>query len=139
MKPDTGDEVVDAVLRAAHRIRTSADSALREAGLSLSGYKTLRALADGELSMRELSDVLHVTPRSVTDLTEGLTARGFVERHAHPADRRITLLRLTPAGREQLAQARQIAYRRNRAAVRDLDANERQTLHTLLQRILPKP
>jgi DNA-binding MarR family transcriptional regulator len=138
MRPDTGDEVVDAVLHAAHRIRTSADSALRAAGLSLSGYKTLRALADGELSMRELSDVLQVAPRSVTDLTEGLTARGLVERHPHPADRRITLLRLTPAGREQLTQARQIAYRTNRAAVDDLDGTDRQTLRGLLHRILPK-
>jgi DNA-binding MarR family transcriptional regulator len=90
------------------------------------------------LSRIDNAHALQVAPRSVTDLTEGLTARGLVERHPHPADRRITLLRLTPAGREQLTQARQIAYRTNRAAVDDLDATDRQTLRGLLQRILPK-
>jgi DNA-binding MarR family transcriptional regulator len=98
----------------------------------------LRALDAGELSMRQLSDVLRIVPRSVTDLAEGLTVRGLVERHAHPEDRRVTLLRLTPAGREQLAQARLIAHGTNRAAVGDLDRTERETLRGLLHRILPK-
>jgi DNA-binding MarR family transcriptional regulator len=138
MTLDTGDEVVDAVLHAANRIRTAADSALRAAGLSLSGYKMLRALGEGELSMRQLSDVLHVVPRTVTDLAEGLTGRGLVERQSHPEDRRVTLLRLTPAGREQLSQARQIAHRTNRATVSDLNPTERETLRRLLRRILPK-
>ena len=98
MRPETGSDAVDAILYAAHRIRTAADAALRDHGLSLSGLKLLKALASGDRSMREVSQVLHVSPRTVTDLIDGLEARGLVARGPHPSDRRVTLLHLTEAG-----------------------------------------
>ena len=98
MRPETGSDAVDAILYAAHRIRTAADAALRDHGLSLSGLKLLKALAGGDRSMREVSQVLHVSPRTVTDLIDGLEARGLVVRGPHPSDRRVTLLHLTEAG-----------------------------------------
>ena len=98
MRPETGSDAVDAILYAAHRIRTAADAALRDHGLSLSGLKLLKALAGGDRSMREVSQVLHVSPRTVTDLIDGLEARGLVARGPHPSDRRVTLLHLTEAG-----------------------------------------
>ena len=94
----TGSDAVDAILYAAHRIRTSADAALREHGLSLPGLKLLTALAGGDRSMREISQVLHVSPRTVTDMIDTLEGRGLVARCAHATDRRITLLRLAEAG-----------------------------------------
>lgn len=65
MRPRTGSDAVDAILYAAHRIRTAADAALREHGLSLPGLKLLTALAERDRSMREISQVLHVSPRTV--------------------------------------------------------------------------
>ena len=102
MRPETGSDAVDAILYAAHRIRTAADAALRDHGLSLSGLKLLKALAGGDRSMREVSQVLHVSPRTVTDLIDGLEARGLVARGPHPSDRRVTLLHLTEAGTREL-------------------------------------
>ena len=64
MKPKTGYDVVDGILYAAHRIRTAADARLRELGLSLPAYKLMRALDDSDQSMREVSDILHVSPRT---------------------------------------------------------------------------
>ncbi|MGB6458123.1 MAG: MarR family transcriptional regulator, partial [Streptosporangiaceae bacterium] len=100
MKPQTGHDVIDALLYAAHRVRTAADARLRERGLSLQGYKLMRGLENSDRSMREISDVLHVSPRTITDMIDGLQARGLVARRAHPADRRVTLVHLTEAGRE---------------------------------------
>ena len=93
--PDTGNEVVDALIFAAHRVRTAADSALRECGLSFPGYKLLRALENSDRPMREISTELHIAARTVTDIADGLEARGLVIRRASPARRSSREARLT--------------------------------------------
>ena len=135
MRPDTGNELVDAILHAAHRVRTAADANLREGGLSLPGFKLLRALAAQDRSMREVSDILHLAPRTVTDIIDGLQGRGLVDRRPHPSDRRITLLHLTEAGAARLAEAGEGADRARDAAIADLDEDERATLQRLLTRV----
>jgi DNA-binding MarR family transcriptional regulator len=135
VKPRTGKDAVDAVIYAAHRIRTATDAALREHGLSLSGLKLLAALADGDLSMRELSQALHVAPRTVTDIIDGLEAHGLVNRCAHASDRRVTLIRLSEAGARELGQAGATSERIAAAAISDLDDGEQDTLWSLLERV----
>ncbi|HEY2638656.1 MAG TPA: MarR family transcriptional regulator [Streptosporangiaceae bacterium] len=137
MKPKTGYESVDAILYAARRIRTAADARLRESGLSLSAYQLMRALEDSDQSMREVSEILHVSPRTVTDMIDGLESRGLVARGPHPADRRVTLLRLTPDGRRQLAIAATLAQASDGAAISGLSTEEQQTLRYLLDRVAP--
>lgn len=132
MRPDTGDAAVDAVLHVAHLIRTRTDTELRRTGLSLSGYKVLRALDGADRPMHEISHLLHVAPRTVTDLVDGLTAQGLVERRAHPTDRRSTLLHLTSSGVQRLAQARDDAERTGREVLGPLSAAERVELLRLL-------
>jgi DNA-binding MarR family transcriptional regulator len=135
VKPRTGSDAVDAVIYAAHRIRTATDAALREHGLSLSGLKLLVALTDGERSMRELSQALHVAPRTVTDIIDGLEARGLVNRCAHASDRRVTLIRLSEAGTRELGEASATSERIAVAAISDLDEGEQETLRSLLERV----
>jgi DNA-binding MarR family transcriptional regulator len=135
MKPQTGHDVVDALLDAAHRFRNLADAALREGGLSLQGFKLLRALENSDRSMSEVSQILHVSPRTVTDMADGLERAGLVARCPHPADRRVTLLQLTPAGRSQLADAAARARRVSRAAMSGLSAADQQRLHALLDQV----
>ncbi len=137
MKSKTGYDVVDAILYAARRIRTSADSALRECGLSLPAYKLMRALEDSDQSMREVSEILHVSPRTITDMIDSLEARGLVARGPHPADRRVTLLRLTPEGRRQLAVAAALADVSNGSAISGLSLQDQQTLRGLLDQVAP--
>jgi len=135
LRPETGSDTVDAILFAAHRVRTAADAALREHGLSLSGLKLLRALAAGDRSMREVSQALHVSPRTVTDLIDGLQARGLVSRGPHPTDRRVTLLHLTGTGAAELAAASAVSERVAAVAVGGLGPAERQALCALLHRV----
>jgi DNA-binding MarR family transcriptional regulator len=135
--PDTGSATIDAILRAAHAVRIATDSALRAQGLSLSSYKLLRALAAGSVSMRELSDALSVAPRTVTDLVDGLERHGFVTRVAHPRDRRICLIEITPDGAAELERARRVAGAVHEAAIADLSAEEREHLAELLARVRP--
>jgi DNA-binding MarR family transcriptional regulator len=137
MKPNTGYDVVDAILFAARRIRTTADAALRHSGLSLSSYKLMQALEDSDQSMREVSDCLQVSPRTITDMIDGLEARGLVARLPHPADRRVTLLHLTEDGQRQLAAAAALADRSHGAAISGLSTQEQQTLRRLLDQVAP--
>jgi DNA-binding MarR family transcriptional regulator len=135
VRPQTGSDAVDAILYAAHRVRTAADAALRDHGLSLSSLKLLKALAAGDRSMREISQALHVSPRTVTDMIDGLEARGLVARGPHPSDRRITLLHLTEAGARELAAANTRAERVAATAISALSQPEQQTLRTLADRV----
>ncbi|MCC9144450.1 MULTISPECIES: MarR family transcriptional regulator [unclassified Arthrobacter] len=50
------------------------------------------------LRLKELAERLRIAPRSATEVVDQLTAKGLMERRAHPTDRRATLLRLTDAG-----------------------------------------
>lgn len=60
-----------------------------------------RYLAPGELGRR-----LGVTKSRVTAVTTGLSRRNLIEKHPDPADARVTLLTLTPAGRRARDQVR---------------------------------
>jgi DNA-binding MarR family transcriptional regulator len=137
VRPRTGHDVVDALLYAAHRVRNAADARLRESGLSLQGYKLMRTLEHSDLPMREISEALHISPRTVTDITDGLEARGLVTRRAHQADRRVTLVHLTEPGRGQLEIAAAAAEQNARAAVAGLTAAEQRALRGLLDRVAP--
>lgn len=56
--------------------------------LSLSGPSTQRALAE----------TLAVTARNISGLVDALEAHGYIERIAHPSDRRAVLVTLTSIG-----------------------------------------
>ena len=78
--------------------RISAD--LRRADLTLARFHVLVALAKhGPMSQQTLADHLLVTKGNVVGLIDKLSARGFVERQSSATDRRVNVLRVTPAGR----------------------------------------
>lgn len=52
----------------------------------------------GQLTQRELSELLECTPRNVTGLVDALEDAGFVARRRHPTDRRAVLVSLTTRG-----------------------------------------
>ena len=53
---------------------------------------------DGQMSLGTLGQRLMVHPTSVTATVDTLERLGFVERVAHPSDRRQTLARITAVG-----------------------------------------
>jgi len=80
------------------------DAALAPLDLNFSRFEVLALLSftrDGQLPMGKIGDRLQVHAASVTNTITRLEASGFVERVAHPDDRRTTLARLLPAGRER--------------------------------------
>lgn len=58
----------------------------------------------GEMTMSRLADLLNVSLSNATGLVDRLEERGYVERLRVPTDRRIVLVRVTPAGEEMLRE-----------------------------------
>jgi DNA-binding MarR family transcriptional regulator len=78
----------------------------RSGGLGFEHMRLLQSLSlDGPVIMREIGDKLLITPRNMTAMVDQLEAAELVVRRPHPADRRATILELTPAGRETANQA----------------------------------
>jgi DNA-binding MarR family transcriptional regulator len=99
--------VTGMLFRLAPRLVEVQDMGAREHGLGFARGRVLWALHDsGPVLMRKLSQVLRVTPRTITGLVDALEADGWVTRSPHPADRRATIISLTPAAETALARLR---------------------------------
>lgn len=98
-------------LHAALMLRSDVEQRLQaEMGLLLADNEALIHLdaADGGLRMSEISESVVLSRGGTTKVVDRLEAMGLAERSADPEDRRATLVSITPAGREALAQARPI-------------------------------
>lgn len=71
--------------------------------------------AKGPLAHHQLADFLDITPSAITSAVETITRLQFASRVAHPSDRRVTLVDISPAGTELIDSfisrfARQLAH-----------------------------
>jgi MarR family 2-MHQ and catechol resistance regulon transcriptional repressor len=78
---------------------------VQDYGLTTPQFGTLEALYHlGPLSLGELADKLLVTGGNVTYVMDRLEDQGLVYRYRRPDDRRVILARLTPEGRQLVAE-----------------------------------
>jgi DNA-binding MarR family transcriptional regulator len=59
---------------------------------------------NGQMTMSRLAEVLNVSLSNATGLIDRVEERGFVERTRVPEDRRVVLIRVTPAGEQMLEE-----------------------------------
>jgi DNA-binding MarR family transcriptional regulator len=91
----------------ARRMRHQSHESMQPFGITPGQARALGVLArHGTMRPGELSEHLRIAPRSATEVVDGLQERGMVERLPDPADRRATLLSLTPAGAATAAHIR---------------------------------
>lgn len=76
--------------------------------------------ADGPLPMGKVAEALDVSVASATGIIDRMEQRGLVERGQQPDDRRVVLVRPTPAGL---------------AVFRDLDVHRRSGITRILERL----
>ncbi len=105
--PDEAAELNELVHALLHGLRRDAAEHFGPTATTPGQQRLLRALqrAGAPRRLGELAQVLDVAPRSVTAKVDQAEADGQVRRVPDPADRRATLVELTPAGRDVLAQA----------------------------------
>lgn len=103
-----GMAAVTSLVRAQQIVMARVDEALKPSGLTFSRYELLMLLSfsrTGAMPMAKASERLQVHPTSVTNTVDRLEAAGLVVRVPHPSDRRATLIEITDAGRELVAEA----------------------------------
>jgi MarR family transcriptional regulator for hemolysin len=78
-----------------------------DSGLTRSQWQVLACLAEHEgIHQNGLAELLEIDPVTLGRIVDRLEARRLIERHPDPADRRVWLLRLTPAAHPKLPQLR---------------------------------
>ena len=104
-----GDEetLAEAFWTVARQLRHLSKEHLAPWDISPSHGRALMTLARrGTLRLSELSEHLHIAPRSTTEVVDALEARGLVERRPDPNDRRATLVEVTAEGQRALVAIR---------------------------------
>src|SRR5882757_273161 len=103
-----GDDALAEVFWAvARQLRERSQETLAPWDITPAHLRALRALRrHGTMRLSELSDHLHIAPRSTTEVVDALQARDLVRRRADPGDRRATLVEVTEHGADILAAIR---------------------------------
>ena len=91
-------------------------------------FLALRALAVRERTASELAGALGVRLPTLTQLADGLVAKGWILRHDDPDDRRRVRLTLTDTGTEIYRSARERAEERMDHLLAFMSADERTAL-----------
>lgn len=127
------------LLRTAGALDRAAADALSDLGLTAGAFFALLELSEAGpmgIAPSELARRLSVARRTATLYVDILTRQGWVERSAHPEDRRMVLAKLTDRG-HTLVQDLSGAYKRRLAdLVRDLSPIQAERLRQLL-RLIP--
>ena len=85
----------------ARRLRAASMGSLARFDVTPSQMRVVRVLShSGGVRSSELAQLLHITPRSVTEVVDALEAKGLAVRSPDPSDRRATLVSLTQRGRD---------------------------------------
>ena len=96
------------IIRAQQLVSTAIDRTLRPLDLTFARYEVLMLLGfsrRGALPTTKMAHRLMVHPTGVTKLIDKLEQQDLVRREPNPADRRGTLVRITPAGRRLATRA----------------------------------
>ena len=122
------------VARIGHRLLLHA---LTEHDLRLPHAAILAALSDfGPLAQYELATRLDVQQSHLVGYVDLLEQQGFVQRERDPEDRRRQNVRLTESGRELWRRLQRVAEHSQTEFLDALSELERETLLTLLSRVL---
>lgn len=133
-------ELVGLLRAAAQVVIAGSEKVLDEHGLSRGQFDVLAALyraGDGTtLTQADLANAMLITPAGMKKRIDALAAAGLLARLPDPGDSRKQLLRLTEAGRRQVARLLEVFFAAEEAALAHLDAAGRATLRTLLRQLV---
>ena len=90
----------------------------------------------GQVPQGELTAHMRVKPSTVNGILDRMEEKGLVKRTVSGTDARQRLVTLTPAGAERESQTKQCFQEAEALIVRDLTAEEADTLRTLLGRVI---
>ena len=122
------------------RAAALADAELEQPGLQSGWFDLLAALRRSgrpyELHPTALMHATMLSSGGITKRLDRLVEAGLVERRPDPADRRATLVRLTPSGRRVIDRALERHVESEERTLAALTRQERRQLDALLRKLL---
>lgn len=101
------------------------------------GYAVLRCVHDaGELSLRELARACSMDPAAAGRQVKALEEEGLVERSATDGDARVTVVRLTPRGRDVYLRIVDVRTEHMREVLASWPEPDRVALAALVDRLV---
>jgi DNA-binding MarR family transcriptional regulator len=100
-RPNPADEesLPEAFWSVARQLRETSKRALAPWDITPAQLRALRVLDHHDtMRLSELSDHLHIAPRSATEVADALESAALIRRRPDPGDRRATLVELTEHG-----------------------------------------
>ena len=119
-------------------MRKNANNALRTKDLTLTQLEALVQLEqapEGQYSLKELEQILHVAQSTAAGIMSRLEQKGYVEGFGDAGDRRIKLVRITPAGVECVHTALHHRAEAEERLLSGLTEAERNIFYMLLQKV----
>ena len=132
----TPELVGERYLAVHHRMFRAVNDEMSASGLSMTRTKMLRRLHEqGPTRQSVLAADFECSPRSITDIVDGLERLGLAERRPDPVDRRAKLVAITDAGQSALDIANVTRERLLTQIFGGLTEADRATLFRLLGRL----
>ena len=119
-------------------LRKNANNALRPQDLTIVQLDTLLELErapEGQRSLKELEQILHVAQSTAAGIIARLEQKGLVEGFGDAEDRRIKRVRITPAGLECIRTALHFRAEADEKLLSGLTETERDIFYTLLKKV----
>jgi DNA-binding MarR family transcriptional regulator len=143
-KPDAAeaahfvDDYLPALLaQASHLISGEFHRIVRSKGFTVSEWRVLATLAGGEpISIGRLAEITVTKQPTVTRVLDRMEARGQVRRLAHEADRRVTLVGITPAGSRLVAGLIKLAREHERRVLEPFGLQRAAELKATLKQMI---
>ena len=119
-------------------IERRAKNSLRENDLTLAQMQVLLSLNqkfDKTYSLKELESILDVAQSTCAGIVNRLIKKEFVESFADPTDKRVKLVKITPAGEKCCLEADANVKEIESLLLNGLTNEERKSFNEILQRI----
>jgi DNA-binding MarR family transcriptional regulator len=134
---DKSTSLTGRLKRCGRLIDHNIDRLLKRHGVARSQYRVLYHVAQrGELTQKELTDILEVQGSTLTIIVDTLTQKGWLVRIASGQDKRVKSLRLTPAGKKIFRQIPDPVEELNRIILQSLSKSEAQALKISIEKIV---
>jgi DNA-binding MarR family transcriptional regulator len=126
------------VVRASELFKKKSSAIFKNYGLTFAQYNVLRVLNSspgGVSTVTNVGKIMLVTGANMTGLAKRLERDGFLIRKRHPSDERITLLEISPKGKQTLQNIEQEKEAHTRNFVGDLTEEKKTEILDILKQI----
>lgn len=133
---ESKDDLADLFLRASRVIRGRWRENLIPLGITPHQSRVLSLLSHAEnqgMRNSHLAERLHIAARSTTEVVDQLEAKELVIRTPDPADRRATLIALSPSGKAQIGELTRLRRESMDGYFEKLPVDDRKELTRLLE------